>query len=125
MSNCVCIFLGKQLTNETTDTSAGISLLNELNNSTPKSADTSTNFNINTSTSLSNQDDDHKAKTISIGKRLIANLIPSSAFQPLKYPFPDEEHFLLGFDSKYYVNDKNLSSIVAFTLRLIKSYLLY
>ena len=66
---------------------------------------------------MPNQDDDHRTKTISIGKRLMANLIPSSAFQPLKYPFPDEEHFLLGVESRYYVNDKNLSSIVAFTLR--------
>jgi hypothetical protein len=46
----------------------------------------------------------------------MASLVPSTAFQPLKLPFPDEEHYLLGFDSSYYVNDKNLSSIVAFTL---------
>ena len=66
-------------------------------------------------------DDDHSksattASAISLGKRFIANLIPSSAFQPLKLQFPEEEHFLLNCDSSYYVNDKNLSSIVAFTL---------
>ncbi len=53
---------------------------------------------------------------ISIGKRFIANLIPSSAFQPLKVPFPEDEHYLVGSESTYYVNDKNLSSIVAFSL---------
>ncbi len=61
-------------------------------------------------------DDDHRPSAISIGKRFIANLIPSSAFQPLKIPFPEEEHYLLSTESKYYINDKNLSSIVAFTL---------
>lgn len=59
--------------------------------------------------------------TMSLGKRFIANsfianLIPSSAFQPLKMPFPEDEHFLLSSESSYYVNDKNLSSIVAFSL---------
>lgn len=107
-------------------TDASMSLLNDLNNGTPKSNEimqtttnlsASSNMNANSSVALFNQEDEHKTKAISIGKRLIANLIPSSAFQPLKYPFPDEEHFLLGYDSKYYVNDKNLSSIVAFTLR--------
>ncbi len=64
-------------------------------------------------------DDEHRQSStsaISIGKRFIANLIPSSAFQPLKIPFSEEEHYLVGSDSSYYVNDKNLSSIVAFTL---------
>ena len=56
------------------------------------------------------------SSAISIGKRLIANLIPSTAFQPLKIPFPDDEHYLVDVDSRYYVSDKNLSSIVAFTL---------
>ena len=64
-----------------------------------------------------NEDDHSKHNmALSIGKRLIANLIPSSAFNPLKIPFPEEEHYLLSAESKYYVNDKNLSSIVAFTL---------
>jgi hypothetical protein len=110
------------LTNEVTDTSATMSLLNDLNSGTPKSTNEanpatpnlSTN---NTTANYFNQEDEHKTKAISIGKRLIANLIPSSAYQPLKCPFPEEEHFLSGYDSKYYVNDKNLSSIVAFTLR--------
>lgn len=63
-------------------------------------------------------EDDHSKQNMamSIGKRLIANLIPSSAFHPLKIPFPEEEHYLLSAESKYYINDKNLSSIVAFTL---------
>ncbi len=56
------------------------------------------------------------SSAISIGKRFIANLMPSSAFQPLKVPFPEEEHYLLSSESKYYINDKNLSSIIAFTL---------
>jgi hypothetical protein len=68
--------------------------------------------------SNNNAEDEHKGSTsaISIGKRFIANLIPSSAFQPLKIPFSEDEHYLTGSDSSYYVNDKNLSSIVAFTL---------
>ncbi len=66
-------------------------------------------------------DDDH-SKTPSISmKRIFANLIPSTAFQPLKLPFPDEEHYLLSGESHYYVNDKDLSSIVAYTLRYLIS----
>ncbi|CAF0732180.1 unnamed protein product [Brachionus calyciflorus] len=70
----------------------------------------------------SNHDyEDHMTKSqapsaISIGKRLIANLIPLSAYQPLKIPFIDDEHYLLSTESSYYVNEKYLSSIVSFTL---------
>lgn len=71
---------------------------------------------INAQQSLNVESDELKPSAISIGKRFIANLIPGSAFQPLKIPFPEEEHYLLSTESKYYVNDKNLSSIVAFTL---------
>ena len=58
----------------------------------------------------------HSVTAMSIGKRLFANLIPSTAYQPLKIPFPDDEHYMLSTDSKYYVNDKYLTSIIAFTL---------
>lgn len=62
------------------------------------------------------ESDEQRTSVLAIGKRFIANMIPSSAFQPLKIPFPEEEHYLLSTESKYYINDKNLSSIVAFTL---------
>jgi hypothetical protein len=64
-------------------------------------------------------DNDEHSKSVtamSIGKRLIANLIPSSAYQSLKLPFPEDEHYLLSTESKYFVNDRYLTSIVAFTL---------
>ncbi len=62
--------------------------------------------------------DDEHSKTPAISmKRIFANLIPATAFLPLKLPFPEEEHYLLSGDSYYYVNDKDLGSIVAFTLR--------
>ncbi len=62
--------------------------------------------------------DDEHSKTPSISmKRIFANLIPATTFQPLKMPFPEEEHYLLSSESYYYVNDKDLGSIVAFTLR--------
>lgn len=76
-------------------------------------------------TSQLNEDEHNKPTTpnttISLSKRFIANsfihaLIPSSAYQQLKLPFPEDEHYLLNFESNYYVNDKNLSSIVAFSL---------
>lgn len=104
------------IANESSDLTS--TLLGDTNG-TPKSADLLSQSYAPTSitnTQNNSLDDDHKLKSISIGKRLMANLIPSTAFQPLKIPFPDEEHYLLGFDSNYYVNDKNLSSIVAFTL---------
>ena len=63
-------------------------------------------------------DEEHNKASSSISmKRFIVNLIPSSAFQPLKIPFPEEEHYLLSSDSCYYINDKDLSSIIAFSLR--------
>ncbi len=63
-------------------------------------------------------DEEHNKASTSISmKRFIVNLIPSSAFQPLKMPFPEEEHYLLSSDSCYYINDKDLSSIIAFSLR--------
>jgi len=68
-----------------------------------------------TTTDEANEHNKHSS-AIAIGKRFIANLMPSSAFQPLKVPFPEEEHYLLSSESKYYINDKNLSSIIAFTL---------
>ena len=49
-------------------------------------------------------------------KRLFANLMLNSSFQSLKIPFSDDEHYLLSADSIYYVNDKEIMSIVAFTL---------
>jgi hypothetical protein len=58
-----------------------------------------------------------QSSAMSIGKRLFANLIPSTAYQPLKMPYAEDEHYLLSSDSVYYINDKYLSSIVAFTLR--------
>ncbi len=57
------------------------------------------------------------SSAMSIGKRLFANLIPSTAYQPLKMPYAEDEHYLLSSDSVFYINDKYLSSIVAFTLR--------
>lgn len=62
--------------------------------------------------------DDHSktVSAISIGKRLFANLIPSTAFQPLKLPFADDEHYLLSSESVFYINDRHLTSIAAFTL---------
>lgn len=59
---------------------------------------------------------DDKLSALQLGKRLIANLIPSSAYQPLRMPFSEEEHYLLNTDSTYYVNDKYLTSIIAFSL---------
>lgn len=53
---------------------------------------------------------------IAIGKRLIASFIASSTFQPLKTPFAEDEHYILSSESSYYVNEKYLSSIVAFAL---------
>jgi hypothetical protein len=50
-------------------------------------------------------------------KRIFATFLTSSSFQPLKLQFPEEEHFILNSESNYYVNEKDLSSIVAFTLR--------
>ena len=70
-------------------------------------------------TGVISQDSDDHAKTVStmsIGKRLFANLIPSTAYQPLKIPFPEDEHYCLSSESVFYINDKYLSSIVAFTL---------
>jgi len=62
-------------------------------------------------------DEEHNKASSSISmKRFIVNLIPSSAFQPLKMPFPEEEHYLLSSDSCYYINDKDLNSIIAFSL---------
>lgn len=54
---------------------------------------------------------------LQLGKRLIANLMPSSAYQPIKMPFGDDEHYLIiGAESVYYVNERSLTSIVAFAL---------
>lgn len=53
---------------------------------------------------------------IAIGKRLIASFIASSTFQPLKTPFSEDEHYILSSESSYYVNERYLSSIVAFAL---------
>lgn len=92
-----------------------------LESTTPKNE---TPANYLSQVSAANEDDHNKQvtpATMSIGKRFIANsfianLIPSSVFQPLKVPFPDDEHYLLSSESTYYINDKNLSSIVAFSL---------
>ncbi len=91
------------------------SIVNNLNNSNGFS---STNTITPPSSNNNLLDDEHNKQNsaISIGKRFIANLIPGTSFQPLKIPFPEEEHYLLSSESNYYVNDKNLSSIVAFTL---------
>lgn len=53
---------------------------------------------------------------IAIGKRLLASFIASSTFQPLKIPFAEDEHYILSSESTYYVNEKYLSSIIAFAL---------
>ena len=96
--------------------SSTANLLNEP--TTPRSSETT----LGLLSQISN-DEEHKTtpSTISIGKRFIANsfianLIPSSVYQPLKVPFPEDEHYLLSSESTYYINDKNLSSIVAFSL---------
>ena len=53
---------------------------------------------------------------LQLGKRLIANLMPSSAFQSIKMPFPDDEHYLTSAESIYYVNERSLTSIAAYSL---------
>lgn len=60
-------------------------------------------------------EDHSKSAPISV-KRILANLLPGSSFQPLKLPFSEDEHFILNCDSSYYISEKDLSSIVAFTL---------
>lgn len=50
-------------------------------------------------------------------KRIITNLLTTQTFTPLKLPFPDEEHYILSGESDYYVNDKDLITIIAYTLR--------
>ena len=56
---------------------------------------------------------------LQLGKRLIANLMPSSAFQTLKIPFPDDEHYLTSADSTYYINERSLTSIAAYSLGFV------
>lgn len=108
------------LINESADPAAGAALLGQEVKPGHEVSHT-TSAPLALASSVQPDDDHSKSATassaISLGKRFIANLIPSSAFQPLKLQFPEEEHFLLNCDSTYYVNDKNLSSIVAFTLR--------
>lgn len=113
--------LEKQITNLITEVNDGSAITNALLSDVndPSSMQTFSSPLQPTSSSSAFAEDDHgksSSSAISLGKRFIANLIPSSAFQNLKTPFLDEEHFLLNYESAYYVNDKNLSSIVAFTL---------
>ena len=65
-----------------------------------------------------NDEEQSKSSSISM-KRIFATFLTSSSFQPLKLPFAEEEHFILNCESNYYVNEKDLSSIVAFTLRYV------
>ena len=71
------------------------------------------------SKALNMENDEEQSKSSSITmKRIFATFLSSSSFQPLKLPFVEEEHFILNCESNiYYVNEKDLSSIVAFTLR--------
>ena len=66
---------------------------------------------------LNTDNDEEQTKSSLSMKRILATFLPSSSFQPLKIPFAEEEHFILNSESIYYVNEKDLSSIVAFTLR--------
>ena len=90
------------------------SLLNE--NLLKSASNTSNELNSNITNFQEIDDPGKSVSAMSIGKRLLSNLIPSSAFQSLKIPFPDEEHYLLSTESQYYINDKYLTSIIAFSL---------
>jgi hypothetical protein len=62
--------------------------------------------------------DEESSKSTSF-KRIISNLLTTQTFTPLKMPFPDEEHYILTGESDYYVNDKDLISIIAYTLKYV------
>jgi hypothetical protein len=105
-------FLEKQ--NEANEISSFDSSINDLSLKQPTSLnDQSTVVKI---TNTENDEEHLKSSSISM-KRIFANFLPSSSFQPLKLPFPEEEHFILNCESNYFINEKDLSSIVAFTLR--------
>lgn len=117
---------GKQISNESVGESSN-SLLNESSSS---SAAVISKQPHQTPTAMQEQQDammatpsdavaDHNklpTTALQLGKRLIANLMPSSAFQQLKIPFPDDEHYLTSAESIYYVNERSLTSIAAYSL---------
>lgn len=123
---------GKQISNESVGESSN-SLLNESSSS---SAAVISKQPHQTPTTMQEQQDaammttpsdavaDHNklpTTALQLGKRLIANLMPSSAFQQLKIPFPDDEHYLTSAESIYYVNERSLTSIAAYSLGFVLS----
>jgi hypothetical protein len=129
----MCInLLGKQVSIEgqsNNESSASLLLSNQTSAANLRSASSSNPISgeldssgvISTQTTVaavSTQDHSkHIPTALQLGKRLIANLMPSSAFQPIKMPFPDDEHYLtLGAESIYYINERSLTSIIAYSL---------